>query len=54
MARNGITGEAADLVVRSITSFALYGFPESHSASFALLVYASGGRQEWPGHSERS
>jgi len=41
MARNGITGEAADLVVRSITSFALYGFPESHSASFALIVYAS-------------
>jgi len=41
MARNGITGEAADLVVRSITSFALYGFPESHAASFALLAYAS-------------
>ncbi len=41
MARNGITGEAADTVVRSITSFALYGFPESHSASFALIVYAS-------------
>ncbi len=41
MARNGITGEAADLVVRSIASFALYGFPESHSASFALIVYAS-------------
>ena len=41
MARNGITGEAADLVVRSIVSFALYGFPESHSASFALIVYAS-------------
>ncbi len=41
MARNGITGDAADLVVRSITSFALYGFPESHSASFALIVYAS-------------
>jgi len=41
MARNGITGEAADMVVRSITSFALYGFPESHSASFALIVYAS-------------
>jgi error-prone DNA polymerase len=41
MARHGITGEAADLVVRSITSFALYGFPESHSASFALIVYAS-------------
>jgi len=41
MARNGITGEIADDVVRSITSFALYGFPESHAASFALLAYAS-------------
>jgi error-prone DNA polymerase len=41
MARNGITGKAADQIVLSITSFALYGFPESHSASFALLVYAS-------------
>ena len=41
MARKGITGKAADEIVLSITSFALYGFPESHSASFALLVYAS-------------
>jgi error-prone DNA polymerase len=41
MARKGITGEAADGIVKSITSFALYGFPESHAASFALLVYAS-------------
>jgi error-prone DNA polymerase len=41
MARNGITGETADNVVRAITSFALYGFPESHAASFALLAYAS-------------
>ena len=41
MARKGITGAAADQIVLSITSFALYGFPESHSASFALLVYAS-------------
>jgi error-prone DNA polymerase len=41
MARNGIEGEAADAIVRSITSFALYGFPESHAASFALIVYAS-------------
>ena len=41
MARRGITGAAADQIVRSITSFALYGFPESHAASFALLVYAS-------------
>jgi error-prone DNA polymerase len=41
MARNGIGDEAADEIVRSITSFALYGFPESHAASFALIVYAS-------------
>ncbi len=41
MARNGITGETADRIVQSITSFALYGFPESHAASFALIAYAS-------------
>ncbi|HXH05209.1 MAG TPA: error-prone DNA polymerase, partial [Vicinamibacterales bacterium] len=41
MARQGITGEPAEQIVRAITSFALYGFPESHAASFALLVYAS-------------
>ena len=41
LANNGIHGEAAEQIVRSITSFALYGFPESHSASFALLAYAS-------------
>jgi error-prone DNA polymerase len=41
MERQGITGEAAEEIIRSITSFALYGFPESHAASFALLVYAS-------------
>ena len=41
MARQGIIGETAEAIIKSITSFALYGFPESHSASFALLVYAS-------------
>jgi error-prone DNA polymerase len=41
MARNGITGATADRIVLSITSFALYGFPESHAASFALIAYAS-------------
>ena len=41
MQRNGITDEAAEEIIRSIVSFALYGFPESHAASFALLVYAS-------------
>ncbi len=41
MERNGIRGKVQDDIVRSITSFALYGFPESHAASFALLSYAS-------------
>jgi len=41
MERNGITGKAQEDIVRSITSFALYGFPESHAASFALIAYAS-------------
>jgi error-prone DNA polymerase len=41
MAKHGIVGEVADKIVLSITSFALYGFPESHAASFALLAYAS-------------
>lgn len=41
MARNGIHGTTADRIIGSITSFALYGFPESHSASFALIAYAS-------------
>jgi error-prone DNA polymerase len=41
MDQNGITGKTQDAIVKSITSFALYGFPESHAASFALLAYAS-------------
>jgi error-prone DNA polymerase len=41
MERNGIAGPVQDTIVQSITSFALYGFPESHAASFALLAYAS-------------
>ena len=41
MKRQGITGETIEKIVQSIVSFALYGFPESHAASFALLVYAS-------------
>jgi error-prone DNA polymerase len=41
MARNGIVGAQAESIIRSITAFALYGFPESHAASFALLAYAS-------------
>jgi error-prone DNA polymerase len=41
MAKHGIVGDTADRIVLSITSFALYGFPESHAASFALIAYAS-------------
>lgn len=41
MTSNGISVEAQDQIVKSITSFALYGFPESHAASFALIAYAS-------------
>jgi error-prone DNA polymerase len=41
MTARGITGKAQDDIVQGITSFALYGFPESHAASFALIAYAS-------------
>jgi error-prone DNA polymerase len=41
MDERGIAGEAQEAIVRGIHSFAFYGFPESHSASFALIAYAS-------------
>jgi error-prone DNA polymerase len=41
MAGNGITGELADEIYGRIQAFANFGFAESHSLSFALLVYAS-------------
>ena len=41
MNERGIQGVAQEQIVKAITSFALYGFPESHSASFALIAYAS-------------
>ena len=41
MTRNGIGPEAQDNIVQGISSFAMYGFPESHAASFALIAYAS-------------
>jgi error-prone DNA polymerase len=41
MARKGIEKETQDRIVLAITSFARYGFPESHAASFALIAYAS-------------
>jgi len=41
MEARGIVGPAQEEILRGIKSFALYGFPESHAASFALLAYAS-------------
>ena len=41
MKKRGITGAAQDEILRGVVAFALYGFPESHAASFALIAYAS-------------
>jgi len=41
MAQNNIPPETQDKIVKFVSSFAAYGFPESHAASFALLAYAS-------------
>jgi error-prone DNA polymerase len=41
MAANGVTGAVADEIFDKMAAFANYGFPESHSVSFASLVYAS-------------
>jgi error-prone DNA polymerase len=41
MAQRGITGAMADEIFVKMSAFANYGFPESHSVSFAYLVYAS-------------
>jgi error-prone DNA polymerase len=41
MTANGITGETAERIWEKVQAFASFGFAESHSISFALLVYAS-------------
>jgi error-prone DNA polymerase len=41
MTKNGIDAATQKNIIQNITSFALYGFPESHAASFALIAYAS-------------
>ena len=41
MTTNGIDVPTQESIIQFITSFALYGFPESHAASFALIAYAS-------------
>ncbi|MDQ6623951.1 MAG: error-prone DNA polymerase, partial [Verrucomicrobiota bacterium] len=41
MQRKNISAEVIEKIMQSITSFALYGFPESHAISFAILAYGS-------------
>jgi error-prone DNA polymerase len=41
MTANGLDAKTQDTIIENISSFALYGFPESHAASFALIAYAS-------------
>jgi error-prone DNA polymerase len=41
MIERGYDGEFAERVFKQISGFGEYGFPESHAASFALLVYVS-------------
>jgi error-prone DNA polymerase len=41
MEHKGVAGDKIDKIVQSISSFALYGFPESHAISFAILAYGS-------------
>jgi error-prone DNA polymerase len=41
MTNKGIDAKTQDVIIKNISSFALYGFPESHAASFALIAYAS-------------
>ena len=41
MAERGVTGDVADRIYEKLAAFANFGFPESHSVSFAYLVYAS-------------
>src|SRR6478672_4152935 len=41
MQKNNVAPDAIEKILQSITSFALYGFPESHAISFAILAYGS-------------
>ena len=41
MTANGLDAKTQETTIENISSFALYGFPESHAASFALIAYAS-------------
>ncbi|MCP3975501.1 MAG: DNA polymerase III subunit alpha [bacterium] len=49
MANNGVTGAAAEEIWEKLQGFASFGFPESHSVSFAYIVYAASWlRYHWP------
>ncbi len=41
MERKGVAPDKIDKIIQSVSSFALYGFPESHAISFAILAYGS-------------
>ncbi len=41
MEGKGVASDKIDKIIQSISSFALYGFPESHAISFAILAYGS-------------
>jgi error-prone DNA polymerase len=41
MTNKGVDVKTQDVIIKNISSFALYGFPESHAASFARIAYAS-------------
>jgi error-prone DNA polymerase len=46
-AERGVTPDVVDLIWEKLAAFASYGFPESHSVSFAYLVYASAWLKRW-------
>ncbi len=49
MATNGIVGAPADEIWEKLQGFASFGFPESHSVSFAYIVYAASWlKYHWP------
>ncbi|MFM8861112.1 MAG: error-prone DNA polymerase [Acidimicrobiia bacterium] len=47
MVERGIVGDTADRIYEKLAAFANFGFPESHSVSFAYLVYASAYLKRW-------
>ena len=46
-AERGVTAEVIEIIWEKLAAFASYGFPESHSVSFAYLVYASSWLKRW-------